>query len=222
MTESQVTWPLLDGLSVGEREQLLALARPRTFARAAVVCHAGDPADSMHLVAEGRLAVQVSLDTGESSMINLLGPGDYFGELALLDRTGGRTATVSALEDSRTLVIGAQAFTRLRESNPSFERTLTVLLAHRVDILSQRLLEAMYVDLDTRLRRRLVELSRSYSSGDGRVRIPLTQTQLAGLVGGTRQSVNQALQRLAEAGIVVVQRGQVEVDVRRLELLTER
>jgi CRP-like cAMP-binding protein len=219
MTRAPVTWPLLDGLSVGEREQLLSLARPRRFARSEVLCHAGDLADSLHFVVSGRLGVHVSLRSGESSMINLLGPGDYFGELALLGGTGRRTATISALEDAATLVIGARAFGRLRDTNPAFERTLSALLGHRVVTLSQLLLEAMHVDLETRLQRRLVELGDEYGVADGRASIPLTQSQLAGLVGGTRQSVNQALRRLADAGVVVLMRGQVVVDVPRLRAL---
>jgi CRP-like cAMP-binding protein len=216
-----VTWPLLDGLSAAEREQLLALARPRRFGSAEILCHAGERADSMHLVVSGRLAVQVSLATGESAMINLLGPGDYFGELALLGRTGRRTATVRALEESETSVIDVQAFARLRASNPAFERTLSLLLARRVDTLSHRLLEALYVGLDTRLRRRLLELCQEYGVVEGRARVPLTQAQLAGLVGGTRQSVNQALQRLCDADVLVVHRGRVDVDVARLEALAD-
>ena len=67
-----------------------------------MVCHAGDPADSLHLIAEGRLAVRVWMENGDSAMINVIGPGDYFGELALLRADERRTATVTALEAART------------------------------------------------------------------------------------------------------------------------
>ena len=204
-------WPLLASLGEAERSALLAVARRRTFTRDEVLCHAGDPADSLHLVSTGRLAVRVSLASGDAAMINILKPGDYFGELALLLPAGHRTATIVALEPAETLVITASAFQRLTETTPSVGRALATLLGHRVDDLSQRLLESMYVGLDRRLHRRLLELGRDYADASGAAVIPLTQRQLADLVGGTRPSVNAALQRLVDQGIVAVSRGKVEI-----------
>lgn len=218
-TGDGVTWPLLATLGDSERREVLGLARRRHFTRNEVLCHAGDPADSLHLVERGRLSVRVSLDSGDTAMINVLGPGAFFGELALLNGTGRRTATITALEDATTLVIGTAAFHRLREQHPAFERTLSTLLGHRVDELSQRLLESMYVGLDRRLCRRLLELCAQYADGQdsAAVAVPLTQAQLADLVGGTRPSVNQALQRLVDQGVVALSRGRVEVrDVAKL------
>jgi CRP-like cAMP-binding protein len=210
-------WPLLAALPEDVRREFLGVARRRSFARNEVLCHAGDPADSLHLISSGRLAVRVSLASGDAAMINVLKPGDYFGELALLSSDGHRTATIAALEPAETLVVTASAFHRLCQAQPAVERTLTTLLGHRVDELSQRLLEAMYVGLDRRLYRRLVELCESYATGDGPVVIPLTQAQLADLTGGTRPTVNQVLQRLAEQGIVELSRGKaVVLDVARL------
>jgi CRP/FNR family cyclic AMP-dependent transcriptional regulator len=210
-------WPLLATLTETERREFLALGRRRTFARQEVVCHAGDPADALHLVTEGRLSVRVSLPTGDTAMINVLGPGSYFGELALLRPDGHRTATITALEATQTLAVTASAFHKLREARPTVERTLTALLANRIDELSQQLLEVMYVGLDRRLYRRLLELSRVYAPGEGSAVIPLTQSQLADLTGGTRPTVNQSLQKLVDQGILAVSRGKVEVlDLRAL------
>src|SRR5215210_5178633 len=112
-------WPLLATLSESERREFLALGRRRTFARQEVVCHAGDPADALHLVTGGRLSVRVSLPTGDTAMINVLGPGSYFGELALLRPDGHRTATITALEATQTLAVTASAFHKLREARPT-------------------------------------------------------------------------------------------------------
>lgn len=210
-------WPLLATLTDAERRELTAAARPRTFERNEVVCHEGDPADSLHLVADGRLSVRVSLASGDRAMLNVLGPGDYFGELALLRHDRRRTATITALEPARTLVLAASAFRRICETSPSVERALTATLADRIDELSKRLIEVMYVGLDRRVFRRLHELAESYRATDGTMLVPLTQTQLAEMTGGTRPSVNQALQRLVDEGIVEVHRGRIEVlDLERL------
>ena len=210
-------WPLLASLSENERRDFLALGRRRCFDRQEVVCHAGDPADSLHLIFSGRLSVRVSLPSGDTAMINVLGSGSYFGELALLRNDGHRTATVTALEPAETFAVTASAFRRLCEARPTVERTLTALLASRIDELSQQLLEVMYVGLGRRLCRRLLDLSRVYGIDEEPIVIPLTQSQLADLTGGTRPTVNQALQKLVDQGIVLLSRGKVEVlDLRRL------
>ena len=206
-------WPLLRPLGLPEREAFLALTRPRTFARNEVVCHAGDPADSVHLVQSGHLAVRGGLSTGVTATFTILSRGDYFGELALLREDRRRTATVVALEPSRTLSVAATAFHALCAENAQVERALTAMLADRVDALSRRLLETMYDSLDRRIYRRLVELAHAYGAGEAEnaATIPLSQAQLADLVGATRPSVNQVLQRLAEQGLVRLSRGRVDV-----------
>lgn len=209
-------WPLLASLPEEDRRDFLALGRPRAFARDETICHAGDPADALHLVTEGRLAVRVSLASGDSAMINVLGPGDYFGELALLRSDGHRTASVAALEPSRTVAITYSAFRRLCETRPAVEQALTTLMADRIDQLSQRLLETTFLSLDRRVCRRLLDLCIGRGS-DGPMTIMLTQSQLGELTGGTRPSVNQALQRLVDQGIIALGRGRIDVlDVPRL------
>lgn len=214
-----VAWVLLEGLTPPERERVLAAARRREYARNEVICHEGDPADSLHLVASGRLAITASLATGETVTLRILGPGDYFGELALIRRESRRTATVAALEPARTLSLTSSVFSRLCREHPTVEHAMTTLLAERVEALSQSLLEALHVGLDRRVHRRLVELAQTYSNGADRtdgagrspVSIPLTQAQLADLTGGTRPSVNQVLQRLEAEGLVALRRGRIEV-----------
>ena len=210
-------WPLLASLDAQEQRDLLALGRQRTFARNEVICHEGDPADSLHLVVEGRVSVKASLDSGDTVMVNLLGPGGYFGELALLRPDSRRTATVTALEPARTHVITASAFRRLCETRPEVERTVSVLLAERVDQLTKRLLEVTYVSLNRRIYRWLLDLQASYADGTEPTVIPLTQAQLAELTGGTRPSVNQVLRPLVEQGVVGLGRGRIEIlDLDRL------
>lgn len=211
-------WHLLGSLRSEEREDFLALARPHTFARNEVVCHQGDPADSLHLVESGHLAVRGGLASGVTATFTILSGGDYFGELALLREDRRRTATVIALEASSTLSVTATAFDALCSRKPHVERILSALLAERVNALSRRLLETMYESLDRRIYRRLVELARSYGVSDGRATIPLSQTHLADLVGATRPSVNQVLHRLADLNLVRLGRARIEIlDVSALE-----
>lgn len=208
---ADAAWRLLEPLRAEDREAFLALAHRRTYARNEVLCHEGDPADSLHLVERGHLAVSGTLASGAAATFTVLSPGDFFGELALLRTDGRRTATVTALEPSRTLAVAATAFDRLCQRNPGIERVVSTLLADRVDRLSQRLLEAMYESLDRRVHRRLLDLADAYGGGDGTLVIPLSQAQLADLVGATRPPVNQVLQRLAESNVVRLSRSRIEV-----------
>lgn len=205
-------WPLLAPLAEDERAAILKAARRRSFAKGEVVFHEGDPADSLHLVTAGHLAVRVSTPDGERATLNVLGPGAHVGELALLGSAPGhrRSATVVALDAAETRVLAATAFHELCEQNPRVQRLLTDLLAARVRELSARLLDAMYVGLDRRLYRSLLELAELYGPGpNGHPVVPLTQEQLADLAGGTRPSVNQILQRLVDQQVIALGRGKV-------------
>lgn len=206
-----VQWPLLEPLEPAARGEFLALARRRSFARNEVVCHAGDPADSLHFVERGHFAVRAGLASGSTATLNILSSGDYFGELALLRTDRRRTATVVALEASQTLAVAGTAFEALCTKNPKVERVLSTVLADRVDALSHRLLETMYDSLDRRVFRRLVELARAYEGPEGTMVVPLSQAQLADLVGATRPSVNQVLQRLVDQKLVVLGRSRIEI-----------
>jgi CRP/FNR family cyclic AMP-dependent transcriptional regulator len=211
-------WRLLEPLRADDREAFLALAHRRTFARNEVLCHEGDRADSLHLVEHGHLAVHGGLASGATATFTILSSGDYFGELALLRADRRRTATVTALEPSGTLAVAATAFDALCSRNPGVERIVSALLADRIDLLSRRLLVTMYESVDRRVYQCLLELARSYRGSDGTSTIPLSQTQLADLVGTTRPSVNQVLHRLAALHAVRLGRSRVEVlDLAALE-----
>ena len=208
-------WPLLAPLSAEERAAVLQAARRRTFAKGEIVFHEGDPADSLHLVTSGHLAVRVSTPDGERATLNILGPGAHLGELALLGAPGSqvRSATVVALDEVETRVVSASAFADLCARHPAVQGLLVDLLATRVRELSGRLLETMYLGLDRRVYRSLHSLAALYGADDerGAPVVPLTQEQLADLVGGTRPTVNQILQRLVEQRVIALGRGKVVV-----------
>ncbi|MDX6325633.1 MAG: family transcriptional regulator, cyclic receptor protein [Nocardioidaceae bacterium] len=206
-------WPLLTPLSEAERAALLKASRHRAFVRGEVLFHEGDPGDSLYLVIRGHLAVRVSTPNGERATLNVVGPGSHVGELALTNRSGPhvRSATVVALEPAETRTLSAHAFYDLCDRHPRVQTLLVDLLATRVRQLSFRLLETMYLSLDRRLYRRLLFLCDVYADSQTPGVIPLTQEQLADLVGGTRPSVNQVLQKLVDEGIVSLGRGKLVV-----------
>ena len=200
-------WPLLAGLPPEDVRELLAIARRRTFARGEVVFHQDDPADSLHLIVRGRFGARVSTPLGDSVLLEVLGPGRSFGELALVLADARRSATVSALEDGETRSVFRDDFARLRRRHPGVKDVLLRLVAEQVQRLTARVVEAHYVDAETRVRRRVCELAETYGSSV----IPLTQEDVAAMAGTSRATVNRVLREEQERGAVALRRGRTTV-----------
>jgi CRP-like cAMP-binding protein len=205
-----VEWRLLAVLPEEEKRNLLSFARRRRFARGEVVFHEGDPGDTMHLVAKGRVAVRVTTPLGDVATLLVLGPGDHFGELAILS-PGPRNATVVALESVETLSVHRDQLDELRDRHRHIDRLLLEATVAEVRRLSHQLLEALYVPADKRVLRRLLDLAALYGEGEGTVVIPLTQEDLAQLAGTTRPTTNKVLRQAEEAGHLVIGRGRIEL-----------
>ena len=115
---------LLRGVAEEDVAELTERARRRRFAAGEVVFHAGDPADTLHLVRSGRFAVRITTEFGSTATLNVVGPGGAFGELALLTPDAPRSATVAALEEAETLSIHQLDFNRLRTRRPQTDALL--------------------------------------------------------------------------------------------------
>ena len=204
-------WPVLASLPPQERRVLVAGLRRRSYHRDEVIFHQGDPADTLHLIAAGHVSVRVTLRGGEFVVVAILGPGEAFGESALVGSPQARGATIIALEQSETLSLGRDEFHRLRTSYPGVDRFLVELLSARVERLNNYLLEALYVPAERRVLRRLLHLCELYTGDDQRTVIPVTQEMLASLAGTTRPTANQVLRRLVDSGIVAISRSQIVV-----------
>lgn len=199
-------WRIFAGLPEEDVRAMLALARRSTYRRGEVVFHRHDPADAMHLVTKGRFDVRIATALGDEVALAIWGPGDIFGELAVLT-DGNRTATVTALEPGETLVVRGSELRRLAHRHPSLDEVLVRVLAERVAFLSERLVEAYTVDAETRVARRVLELARVYGGGAAPVVIPLIQDELAALAGTSRATVNRVLRDAERRGLVELGRG---------------
>jgi len=205
-------WALLGGLPEADRRVVLASTRRRTFARGEVVFHEADLADTVHVVAEGRLAARRSTPRGDTVTFAILGPGETFGELALLAAQPRRTSTVVALEPAATLSLAFGDLERLRSAHPAVEREIVQMLALRVTRLSDHLLEALHVPADERIVRRLVEICDLYAGGgSSTVVVPLTQDAIGDLAGASRPTTNRVLRRLEADHVLILRRGSIVV-----------
>ncbi len=208
---SGMEWLLLAGVPAEDVRALVAAARRRSFRRGEVVVHRDDPGDSLHLIVHGRFAVRITTPLGDTVILDVLGPGDAFGELALLLPQGRHPATVEALETGETRSLFREAFAALQRKHPGVRDVLLRLLAGQVARLSDRLVQAHYVDAGSRLRSRLVELADRAEAPPGRVTLPLTQEELAALAGTSRATVNRVLRDEERRGTIALGRGRVTV-----------
>lgn len=203
-------WSLLNGLEEEERRQVLAAARRRRFGRREVIFHHGDPADTVHLIASGSIAVYVTTPHGNTAMFDILTPGDAVGEMALVD-AGERSATAIALEPSETHAIRRDQFEGLRARHPQVDRLLVALLAARVRRLNAELVDAYFTVAEKRVLRRVLDLAGRLPERDGARAIRLTQEDLAGLAGTSRATVNRTLRELEDLGALALRRGRIEI-----------
>jgi CRP-like cAMP-binding protein len=192
-------WPLFAGLPEQDVARVLAAARRRTFGKGEVVFHRGDPGDSLHLVVAGRFAVRVMTPLGDVATLGIRGPGESFGEMALVHPESRRAATVQALEPAETRAL---AYSQLEQLRPAVDRMLVALLADEVRRNGELLLDALYVSAERRVLRRLLELGSP---------VVLTQEELAQLAGTSRATVNRVLRDEEKRGTVELTRGRITV-----------
>ncbi len=210
-------WELLEDVPDDEVRRVLSIARRRTFARGEVVFHEHDPADSLHLVAKGRFAIRITTPLGDSALLGLRGPGESFGELALVSGPEAvRSATVEALEAAETHAVYRREFDALRREHPRVGDVLVALLATAVRRTNELLLDAYYAPAETRVLRRLGDLAAAFPDGEVR----LTQEDLASLAGTSRATVNRVLRDAERRGAVELRRGRTVV--RDPDALTRR
>ena len=184
----------------------MAIARRRSFARNEVVFHRDELGDSLHLIGKGRFSIRVMTPLGDVATVAIRGPGESFGEMALVAEKPRRSATVTSLEQGETFAVYRAEFERLRRDQPQVDALLFRFLTNEVRVLNERLLEALYLPVGKRVRRRLVELAGLYGHT-----VPLTQEVIAELSGAGRPTVNQVLRDEEKRGTIELARGRTRI-----------
>ena len=204
--ESLARIPLLQGVPAEALGQLLRVVRRRSYHRSEVVFHQGDPGDTLHLIRAGRVKIVLPAETGDEVVLAILGPGDCFGEMAVLDGEP-RSASVVAMEQVETLALGRQDFRTFFRSSPETAERLVINLARIIRKVNEDVADLAFLDLPGRLAKKLLELADSYGQpmegGRGiEIAVPLTQEELAGMIGATRPSVNKILGWYEDQGAI--------------------
>ena len=206
-------------------DALVRVLRVRRFRRGETVFHQGDPGDALFIMASGSVKVVLPSEDGpEPAIVAILGPGEFFGELAILDGAP-HSATIVAVEPTESLVLHRDAFLALIDNHAGLRRALLASLASEIRRLTGHVEDLHFLDLPGRLASRILRLAAHEPVTEQGVRIawPYTQSELAGMIGGSRQSVNRLLADLTEQGLVRLERDHLVVaDVERLARTVDR
>lgn len=203
--------PLFRGLAPAALERIAALATQRGYRRGEIVFSAGDPGDALYGVVSGRIRISTGNADGREIFLNIMEPGDSFGEIALLDG-GTRTATATAIDAAELVSIRRAPLFELLEREPRTTVELLRLCGERLRWCSGLLEDAALLDAPARLAKRLLSLGELHGEdgAGGRV-VRISQEELASFLGVSRQAVNEQLQEWKAKGWVGLGRGSIEL-----------
>ena len=203
-TEALKTVPFFSILSEDEVDELAARLIPRRFSPGQIIFHLGDPGGLLYIITSGKVKIAHTTPDGQEALLAILGKGDFFGELALLDEAP-RSATAESLAVTETLTLHRTEFMRFIDLHPNFARHVLTILARRIRHMNNQISDIFFMDLPGRLARTLLMLGEKHGleTADGvMIDLSLTQTDLAEMTGATRVSVNKALGRFRRQGWV--------------------
>ncbi len=197
--------PFFAGLGDEAIEAIAVLCVSRRLDPGETLFLKGDPGDALYALRRGQIRISTGSASGKRLTLNLLGPGDVFGEVALLDGRP-RTADAVAVEPTELYTIFRRDFFSLLEQRPSVATRLIELLCERIRWMSSQMEERALQSLETRLAHRLVALSEDYGRD-----LHVSQEELAVFVGASRESVNRQLQSWRRMGWVELGRNCIRV-----------
>ncbi len=202
---------LFAGLTDEEIAALAEAAIVRTFPKNTIVVTEGEQSDSLYVILSGRVKAYVSDANGKDLVLNVEGPGEYFGELALDE--GPRSASVATLEQCQMAVLGNSMLREFLAAHPVAALQLIRGLIGRIRHVTESLKDLAMLDVYGRVAKLLLD---SVQESDGKLVIPerLTQQDIADRVSASREMVSRILKELSDGGYIVVQRGRIVLNRR--------
>src|SRR5215216_7352193 len=202
--------PYFADLEAEAFEQLCRYAKHSTLKRGATIFAKGDPGVSLFAVISGTVKISISSPDGRSAILNLIGPGEIFGEVALLDGLS-RTADVTANTNCEIFVIDRRDFIPFVRSQPALAMKLIELLCTRLRWTSDQVEEVILQNLPGRLASALLRLTEKHKLAPGGRAIAITQQEISEMVGMTRESINKQLRVWAARSWVRLEHGAIVV-----------
>lgn len=201
--------PLFAALNEADLGRLAQDVRSRRYRKDETIFVTGDPGTTLCVIDSGRVKLCLSSTEGREMIIDLLGQGDHFGELALLDGEP-RSADAIAVEPTQLMLLPRDAFLRFLRERPDAAIALLGVLSRRLRRDAQLLQDTVFLDVPARLARTILRLAEP--NADGQMRTPrLNQTNLAAVAGTTRETVNKWLGYYCDEGLIRLEHGRITV-----------
>jgi CRP-like cAMP-binding protein len=213
MMEREAALDLFQWLPEEVRGAFLRDARVRSYAAGDIIYQEGEPGDHMYRLASGNVRLFVARASGHEIIYRLFEPGDCFGVSSLIDQAQ-RPQTAEAGSDVEVQVLSRAAFDRLRTEHRVFEDGLLRLLARQMRLLSTFNADSHLNDLPARVASRIITAAQSFGvdAGPGvRLSVHLPQSELASMVGASRQSINKVLRQFQDDGLITIEYGNLVI-----------
>jgi CRP-like cAMP-binding protein len=204
---------MFHGLPERTLDALTDLAHRRSYEKGAMIFSQGDAGDALYGIASGKVRICAADDKGHEVFLNILGPGETFGEIAMIDGLQ-RTASAIAIEPSTLVAIPRQQFLSHLEHDPGLALHVMKLLCERLRWVSDLVEESAFLAGPARVAKRLTSLVESYGrpADGGGSELLISQAELGQFLGVSRQIINQYLRSWSEQGWVRLRRGRIIVD----------
>lgn len=202
------TVPLFASLAPAEVAAFASLLREKSYPKGSVILFEDDPGDSLFVVREGRVKVVLVSEEGREVILGILGVGEHFGELSLIDDEP-RSAHVVAMEESTLLVLRRDDFRRRVEQNPAVAWALLIEMSHRLRRADEKIGSLVLLDVPGRIARVLLDASAESGSDD--IEKPLTHQTIAHVIGASRETVSRAMREFVEAGWIATEQRRVRI-----------
>ncbi len=210
--------PLFDQLGDAELDGICRAAREKSYPKNSIILFENDPGDALYVVLGGQVKVVIVGEDGREVILSILGDGDFFGEMALIDDLP-RSAHVIATQDSTLLVLRREDFHRCLEGSPRIALGLLRAMSRRLRQADDKIGGLVLLDVNGRVARLLLDLADDH---DGRI-IPrkVTHHTIAQMIGSSRETVSRTMREFADKGLIEVSRPSIAITNReRLEELS--
>ena len=191
-------------------DQLCRYAKHATLRRGATICSKGDPGNSLFAVISGTVKISTTSPDGRSAILNLIGAGEIFGEIAVLDGQA-RTADATANTNCEIFIIDRREFVPFVKSQPALAMKFIELLCTRLRWTSEQVEQIILQNLPGRLASALIRLTEKHKLAPGGRTIAVTQQEISEMVGMTRESINKQLRVWADRKWVRLEHGAIVV-----------
>jgi CRP/FNR family transcriptional regulator, cyclic AMP receptor protein len=202
------TVPLFRSLVPAEVTTFAQMAREKSYPKGSVILFEDDPGDSLFVVRAGRVKVVLVAEDGREVILGILGPGDHFGELSLIDDQP-RSAHVVAMEESTLLVLRREDFRRRVEQSPQVAWALLLELSRRLRRADEKIGSLVLLDVPGRIARLILDTATE--GGSEQIEKPLTHQTIAHVIGASRETVSRAMREFVEAGWINTDRRRIRI-----------